>query len=112
MSYTDYKVVIGANAEDLSAQVADAIADGYQPLGQPILQWGSFNLAQAVVKGTPDGGGSGGSYTLPEASAGALGGVKLAVYQAASTATDAAGLVTDFNALLTKLQASGAMADS
>lgn len=112
MSYTDYKVVVGANAEDLSDQVADAIADGYQPLGQPLLQWGSFNLAQAVVKGTADGGGGGGSYTLPKATAAALGGVKLAGHQAASTATDTAGLVTDFNALLTKLQTSGAMADS
>lgn len=111
MSYTDYKIVVGANAEDLSTQMAEAIADGYQPLGQPILQWGSFNLAQAVVKGTADGG-AGGSYTLPAASAAALGGVKLAAHQAPSTATDAAGLVTDFNALLTKLQGSGAMAGS
>jgi hypothetical protein len=112
MSYTDYKIVIGANAEDLSTQMAEAIADGYQPLGQPLLQWGSFNLAQAVVKGTADGGGAGGSYTLPAATAAALGGVKLAAHQAPSTATDAAGLVTDFNALLTKLQGSGAMAGS
>lgn len=112
MSYTDYKIVIGTDAEDLSAQMMDAIADGYQPLGQPLLQWGSFNLGQAVVKGTADGGGAGGSYSLPKASAAALGGVKLADHQAASVATDTAGLLADLNALLTKLQASGVMADS
>lgn len=33
-------------------------------------------------------------------------------FQADSTATDVAGLVTDFNALLTKLQDAGVMADS
>jgi hypothetical protein len=111
MSYTDYKVVVGTNAEDLTVQVTEAIADGYQPLGQPVLQWGSFNLAQAVVKGS-GGGGDGGSYTLPAATAAALGGVKQATHQAASTASDVAGLVADFNAALTKLQTSGAMASS
>lgn len=75
-------------------------------------------------------------YTLPAASASALGGVKAAAkgsgdtvevklgtdeklyvpaypaaaVQADSTAADAAGLVTDFNALLAKLRAAGLMA--
>jgi Head fiber protein. len=35
-----------------------------------------------------------------------------AAYQANSTATDVAGLVADFNALLTKLKAAGLMAAS
>ena len=40
-------------------------------------------------------------------------GLPAAANQAASTATDVAGLVTDFNALLTKLKAAGLMeADS
>ena len=39
-----------------------------------------------------------------------IGGVKLAANQAASTATDTAGLVADFNALVAKLKASGVMA--
>ncbi len=36
----------------------------------------------------------------------------VAAYQAASVATTVAGLVTDFNALLTKLQTAGLMATS
>ncbi len=36
--------------------------------------------------------------------------LKLAAYQANSTAADVAGLVTDFNALLAKLKAAGIMA--
>jgi len=39
-----------------------------------------------------------------------VGGVKMAATQADSTASDAAGLVTDFNALLAKLKAAGIMA--
>lgn len=39
-----------------------------------------------------------------------VGGVKMAATQANSVATDAAGLVTDFNALLAKLKAAGIMA--
>lgn len=61
MAYTDYKVVVGSNAEDLTEQIKDAIADGFQPFGHPLIQWGSFSLAQAVVKGTPDGPAAGGA---------------------------------------------------
>ena len=50
------------------------------------------------------------AYTLPAATASALGGVKKAATQADSTATDAEGLVSDFNALLAKLKAAGIMA--
>lgn len=49
------------------------------------------------------------AYTLPAATTSALGGVKKAAAQADSTATDVAGLVTDFNALLAKLKAAGIM---
>lgn len=49
---------------------------------------------------------------VPAATTTARGGVKQAVVQAASTASDAAGLVTDFNALLTKLKAAGVMASA
>ena len=38
-------------------------------------------------------------------------GLPVAANQADSTATDVAGLVTDFNALLAKLKAAGLMAD-
>ena len=50
------------------------------------------------------------AYTLPAATTSALGGVKKAATQADSTATDAEGLVADFNALLAKLKTAGIMA--
>ena len=49
-------------------------------------------------------------YTLPTAAADALGGVLLAANQTASTATELAGLVTDFNTLLAALKTAGIMA--
>ena len=49
-------------------------------------------------------------YTLPAAEAAALGGVLLAANQAASTATELSGLVTEFNTLLAALKAAGIMA--
>lgn len=47
--------------------------------------------------------------TIPAATTSTIGGVKKMAAQADSTATDVAGLVTDFNALLTKLKAAGMM---
>ncbi|MEG2042168.1 MAG: head fiber protein [Hafnia sp.] len=52
---------------------------------------------------------AGEAYTLPAATTSALGGVKKAANQADSVATDVAGVVTDFNALLAKLKAAGMM---
>ena len=49
-------------------------------------------------------------YTLPAAVADTIGGVKLAANQAASTATELSGLVTEFNTLLAALKAAGVMA--
>ena len=49
-------------------------------------------------------------YTLPAAAAGTLGGVLLAANLAASTATELAALVTEFNTLLAALKAAGIMA--
>jgi len=46
---------------------------------------------------------------IPAATTSAIGGVKKMTNQANTTATDVAGLVTDFNALLTKLKAAGMM---
>jgi hypothetical protein len=51
-----------------------------------------------------------GNHTHDAATASKLGFVKMAAAQANSTATDVAGLVTDFNALLAKLKAAGQMA--
>lgn len=47
--------------------------------------------------------------TVPPATTSAIGGVKKMINQANTVATDVAGLVTDFNALLTKLKAAGMM---
>lgn len=47
------------------------------------------------------------AYTLPAATTEAIGGVKKMAAQADSTATDVAGLVSDFNALLAKARAAG-----
>ena len=49
------------------------------------------------------------AYTLPPATTTTIGGVKKMANQADTTATDVAGLVTDFNALLAKLKAAGMM---
>lgn len=49
---------------------------------------------------------------IPAATGAALGGVKQAAAQADSTASDAAGIVTDFNALLAKLRTAGILASS
>lgn len=50
------------------------------------------------------------AYTLPEAAADAIGGVKLAANQANSTASTIADLKADVNALLAKLKAASVMA--
>lgn len=54
----------------------------------------------------------GAEITVPDATTSAAGVVKQAAAQADSTATDAAGVVTDFNALLAKLRAAGMLASS
>jgi len=46
---------------------------------------------------------------VPPATTSTIGGVKKMTNQANTVATDVAGLVTDFNALLTKLKAAGMM---
>lgn len=52
---------------------------------------------------------TGDAYELPAATTTEIGGVKKMANQANTTASDVAGLVTDFNALLTKLKAAGMM---
>jgi len=58
-----------------------------------------------LIQDLQNAGGSG--YVLPTATTTTLGGVKQASAQADSIATDAAGLVTDFNDLLDKLRTAG-----
>lgn len=116
---------MGYNAKNYTEQGGDVTHIG----GKLIIEEG------AEVEGLPGGSGS---YTLPVASADTLGGVKagakgagdtvevradgegklyvptypsvpVAGNQADSAASDVAGLLADFNALLAKLKAAGLM---
>lgn len=58
MAYTDYSAVQARNTTDLTIAVNAAIADGWQPLAAPTLT-ADGALVQALVKGTPGGGGAG-----------------------------------------------------
>lgn len=87
--------------------------------GLPTASATASGGVKAAAKGAGDTveakiGADGKLYVPPVAAAttAAIGGVKAATSQADSTATDVAGLVTDLNALLAKLRASGAMASA
>lgn len=54
---TDYRI-IKAPVESISAAMAEAIADGYQPFERPIMLYpADKTMLQAVIKGSADGGG-------------------------------------------------------
>lgn len=65
---------------------------------------GNYLPTWAEITGKPT------TFAPVAATASVVGGVKQAATQADSVAADAAGLVTDFNALLAKLKAAGIMA--
>ncbi|MCU5775109.1 head fiber protein [Erwiniaceae bacterium BAC15a-03b] len=65
---------------------------------------GGYPVTVATPEDIEEGG-----YTLPAATTATIGGVKKMTTQAASTATDVAGVVTDLNALITKLTTAGMM---
>ncbi|BBN99163.1 head fiber protein [Sporolactobacillus terrae] len=67
---------------------------------------GDYAPAWADVSGKPS------TFAPVAATSSVVGGVKQAAIQADSTATDVAGLVTDFNTLLAKLRAAGIIAGS
>ncbi|MCO8160961.1 DUF1737 domain-containing protein [Pseudomonas sp. 21LCFQ010] len=77
MSYTHYETVFADHADELQDKMTAKISDGWQPYGNPIcitLQQThkTFQLVQAIVKGTPDGGGGSGpisSADITDASA-------------------------------------------
>lgn len=72
--------------------------------GEKTVIGGTLEIKEgATVTGLP-------SYTLPEATESAIGGVKMAANQADSTATTIALLKDDVNGLLAKLKAAGLMA--
>lgn len=107
MAYTAYTVVTGAGIDGINKAVTSAITAGQQPFGGVIQIPGTSTYAQVMVTGSADSG-SESSYTLPAATASALGGVKLVANQAnagSSSATDVTTLVSDFNTLATKYNA-------
>lgn len=70
MAYTDYSTVTADSAEQLATALTASIAQGWQPFGNPVCLTlnqtnKSFQLIQAIVKGTPDG--SGGSNPVSSA---------------------------------------------
>lgn len=76
----------------------------YMKNGDELVIGGKLTIKDgATVTGMP-------TYTLPAATADQLGGVKQTAAQADSTATDAAGIVADFNTLLGKLRTAGLLA--
>lgn len=91
--FVDYEK-IAANGVTLTAEAIGALK--------------GITFINSPINGEGSGGGE--TYTLPAATKDALGGVKQAATQANSAATDVAGMVTDFNALLAKLKAAGIMA--
>lgn len=57
MAYTAYRV-LRAPIDKIEDLMTAAIADGWQPSGAPVLTAPDTNMVyQAIVKGTPDGGG-------------------------------------------------------
>jgi len=84
--------------------------------GNYVPAWTELTGKPAVIGAGADAAaartaiGAGTPYTLPAATASVIGGVKQATTQAASTAEDVAGVVTDLNALIAKLKTAGIMA--
>ncbi|MDM4786264.1 hypothetical protein [Pseudomonas aeruginosa] len=59
MAYTAYRV-LKAPIDQIERFMTEAIADGWQPLRAPILLYPDDKAVyQALVKGTPDGSGTG-----------------------------------------------------
>ena len=71
----------------------------------PVIGAGYIEAVLSVAEQVNAGGA-----TVPAATTSTAGVVKQAAVQADSVATDVAGLVTDFNALLAKLRTAGILA--
>ncbi|MEG0742718.1 MAG: head fiber protein [Comamonas sp.] len=65
---------------------------------------------ETVIGGKLSFGAAAQVDNLPAATTSMVGGVKMAAAQADSLATDVAGILADFNALLAKLRAAGMLA--
>lgn len=98
MSYSDYKIIVAGDANNLTRKISSALADGYQVYGPPNLQWGSSNLAQAVVKGSAEGGG-GGPVTVDAIADAGTAGKDILKSTTAADGQKALGLVETVNAV-------------
>ncbi|MCQ9426695.1 DUF1737 domain-containing protein [Pseudomonas sp. LJDD11] len=73
MAYTHYETVLADSSDSLNALMASRVREGWQPYGNPIcIQLDQthkrFQLVQAIVKGTPDGGGGSGPISSADIS--------------------------------------------
>lgn len=91
-------LVYGTKLIDLATGGVISFADVIAAAG------GGGAVAWADITGKPT------TFAPVAATTSVVGGVKMAATQANTVATDLAGLVTDFNALLSKLKAAGIMA--
>lgn len=98
-----YKVNASTMLDDTGVNIKGAQG----PSGKDGAQGATGAQGPKGPKGDP-----GDTYTLPDATTSVRGGVLQAAAQVDSVATDVAGLVTDFNALLAKLRAAGILANA
>lgn len=103
------RTAIGAGTSSLAlgTTASTAKAGNYAPAWDEVTGKPAVIAAGADAAAARTAIGAGTPYTLPAATTAANGGVKKMPAQADSTATDAEGLVTDFNALLAKLRTAG-----
>lgn len=88
---------ITAGGDVTASQITDATT-----VGKAVLTANDAAAARTAI-------GAGVPYTLPAATTSVNGGVKKMPAQTDSTATDVAGLLADFNALLAKARTAGLM---
>ncbi|MDF9907638.1 UNVERIFIED_ORG: hypothetical protein OKW15_005594 [Pseudomonas reinekei] len=63
MAYTQYETVVANTPEELTAKLAQVIAEGWQPYGSPVSITEGFQVLQAVVKGSSNIGTAPGNIT-------------------------------------------------
>lgn len=109
---------VSGGGDITSSQITDATTVGKsvltaadQAAARTAIGAGTSNLAIGTTSTTALAGNTTipPAYTLPAATTSVIGGVKKLAAQADSTATDVAGLLADFNALLAKARTAGLM---
>ncbi|WP_460152816.1 DUF1737 domain-containing protein [Pseudomonas sp. S2_B07] len=98
MAYTQYETVVANTPEELTAKLAQAIADGWQPYGSPISITEGFQVLQAVVKGSSNVGSVPGDITADSITdASDVGKAVLVSVDAAAARTAIGGGTSDFS---------------